>query len=306
MAHMPIYDMFFITGMSGAGKTLALKILNDKGYHEIDNLPLHFIDNLIAEDQKNLIAKRALGFGGKINAEDVKSFCYIIEKLRSRSDIRLCLVYLDAIDDVLINRYALTGLSHPFGGENTLENHLRMERAMHVPLLECAGLKLDTSLLHPRQLMSIIGDIVSHEVSAKPHILISSFGFKFGTPRGSEIIFDARLLKNPHWDINLRDLTGQHPDVAAYIEEDEKTAPFLAQITAYLKFAIIDMPQAGKNFYSIGIGCTGGKHRSVYLAEKIKDFFAMHQYDCHIFHKSLSYDDTESISDNDDLLRKQL
>lgn len=288
------YNLVFVTGMSGAGKTLALKILAEKGFREIDNLPIHMMYDLIDSDIKNNIDKRALGFGGNITPDTVKGFINILHTLRDRDDISLTLIFLDAKEDVLISRFAATGLTHPYGVGESLESNINIERNYLSDLIELADLHLDTSSINPKQLMTLLSNLLNQETE-KPNILITSFGFKYSAPKGADLIFDARLLNNPHWNPALKDMTGQSQDIAKYLEQDQKTHDFLRHIENYVRFAIFDHPQTGKSFYHIAIGCTGGKHRSVYCAEKLRRFFTDNHYYCHLFHKSLSYDDSDYI-----------
>ena len=292
--NQPHYDLVFVTGMSGAGKTLALKILSEKGFGEIDNLPLQMIEDLIDNDLANNIHKRTLGFGGDVSQEEVNQFLALLENIKKKDNISVKLIYLDAKDDVLISRFASTGLTHPYGFSDSLEHNISMERNLLSPLVEISDLHLDTSSLNPRQLMTLLSEMLDHK-SEKPNILITSFGFKYSAPKGADLLFDARLLNNPHWNPDLKELTGQSKEIAQFLEKDPKTKAFLEHLKNYIRFAIFENPQSGKNFYHIAIGCTGGKHRSVYCAEKLRSFFVDYHYHCHLFHKSLSYDDSDYI-----------
>ena len=282
--------LLFVTGMSGAGKTLALKILSEIGFDVIDNLPARMIETVLKDDEKHNIYMRAFGFGGRITDDELTAFSDIITRLKQDNIIKVILLFFDARDEVLIKRYAETGMSHPLSRKDTLDTSLKSERYGLSNMRANADLTIDTSDLHPRKLMDILLHTLSHSSEMKPTILISSFGYKYGTPHGTDLIFDARILKNPYWVEYLRDKTGQDTEVADYIFNDAKTKIFLEQIENYLTFSVIENPQDGKRLYHIAIGCTGGKHRSVYSAEKIKEFFIKNGFHAHVFHKNLSHD----------------
>lgn len=302
---MPSYHLFFITGMSGAGKTLALKILAEMEFHVTDNIPTQMVEQLIEHDKNNHIYKRAIGFGTQISQEKILNFISLLGCIEKNNAIDLKVIYLDASDSVLVGRFATTGLTHPLGINDTLEDNLITERHILMPVVNRADLIIDTSDLHPRKFMAVIKDNLYPDGNQKPNILISSFGFKHSLPKGADLVFDARLLNNPHWHSDIKSYNGKDTQIIDFLEKDLKTQQFLNHIQNYLQFAIFDYPQMGKQFYHIAIGCTGGKHRSVYCGEKLKEFFIQNNYHCHIFHRHLSYDDSVHHSPLSQLLPLQ-
>lgn len=273
--------------MSGAGKTLALKIFAQIGYEIIDNLPISMIQDVVNNDLKTGLPKRALGFGGRLTTDEINELIENFENCKKQENIHSRIVFLDCSNSALLTRFAHTGLTHPLGKTDSLENNLDKERNLLFPLQDKADILLDTTHLSPRQLMSILHENLCSHNDIKPYILISSFGFKHYAPMSADLIFDARLLTNPYWEPELRAYTGLDKPIEKFLEQDKLTEEWLTQLKNYIRFCVINKPEKGKYFYHIAIGCTGGKHRSVYTTERIKDFFLDNQFKCHTFHRNL-------------------
>jgi UPF0042 nucleotide-binding protein len=277
--------LIFVSGLSGAGKTTALSILNDMNYHSVDNLPIDMIDtylNHLPCDNKPI----ALGIGVRSIDFCVKTVLDKIDALKSHYEVRL--LFLQSNSKTIHKRYSLTGMTHPLCDDGNLEKAITAEYQIYTPLIEVASLVIDTDDIGPKDLRRKLMTAYEKSITTKrPLFVITSFGFKYGIPQDAETIFDARILKNPHWHKELAVLTGQDKAVQEFLESDNNTHIFLNQVTHYLMQAVIPFVTTDRSFYHIAIGCTGGKHRSVYSAEKIYQFLKDNNIYCRLEHKIL-------------------
>jgi len=268
--------LVIVTGLSGSGKSIALNTLEDLGYYCIDNLPvflLHaFVDALVSrhDPRFNLTA---VGIDARNLSSAPESLTPLLEPLRSHG-IQCEILYLEAQDDTLIKRYSETRRRHPLADdEHPLAEAIQLERKILDPFLSAADLKIDTTHTNLHQLRDIIRSRVGEHSSSEISLLFESFGFKHGVPRNADFVYDARCLPNPHWQQELRTLTGRDADVAYFLEQDSRVQQFKQAIIDFLEDWIPCFEADGRSYLTIAIGCTGGQHRSVYLVEQLSGHF---------------------------------
>lgn len=261
-----------VTGMSGAGRSTALKILEDVGYEAMDNLPLSLMPSLMVHRP----TRAPLAIGADIRTRDfaVGAFAEILDRLAAEGGTRPVVVFLDCEEDRLVRRYAETRRRHPLAADRPVVDGIRLER-QHVSLLrDRADLVIDTSDLTPVDLKRVL---LGHFALARtPGIALSvtSFSYRHGLPRDADIVVDARFLRNPHYVPTLKPLSGLDRAVGAYIAADEDFTAFFRHLCALVEPLLPRFEREGKSYLTIAIGCTGGRHRSVYLAERLAAWLA--------------------------------
>lgn len=284
--------MVIVTGMSGAGKSTALKVLEDTGYFCVDNLPiplfLKFVE-MSAQPDANL-DKVAIG----IDIRGGRSFARLAEELDvlKEKEIPHEILYLDAGDDVLVKRYKETRRSHPLAKDGRLDKGIAAERKELEFLKMRSTYIIDTSNLLTRELNQEIRKIfVEGKEYKNLYVTILSFGFKYGIPSDADLVFDVRFLPNPYYIEELKEKTGQDKAVQQYVMDNDKASVFLEKVTDLLEFLLPNYILEGKNQLVIAVGCTGGKHRSVTLAnaiyEKMKE---KEDYGFRIEHRDITKD----------------
>ncbi|PWW33746.1 MULTISPECIES: RNase adapter RapZ [Paenibacillus] len=260
--------LIIITGMSGAGKTIAVQSLEDLGFFCVDNLPPVLIPKFaeLIEQSNGKIGKVAL----VIDLRGREFFTALSESLNYIKDhftIHCEILFLDATDSVLVQRYKESRRRHPLAPEGMPLDGIRLERKMLEELKNSATQVLNTSTMKPAQLKERIISRFSHLESHMLSVNITSFGFKYGIPIDADLVFDVRFLPNPHYIEHLRPNTGQNNDVYEYVMKWPETQAFLTKLLDMLHFLIPQYRKEGKSQVIIGIGCTGGKHRSVAISE---------------------------------------
>lgn len=259
-----------VTGMSGAGKSTALKMLEDMGYFCVDNLPipllLRFVEMFREPDGE--VKKIALGIDVR-GGQDFSGLKEVLDEMDDR-EIRYEILFLDANDDVLIKRYKETRRHHPLSGSGRVDTGIAKEREKIMFLKMRASYILDTSRLLTRELKIELEKIfVEGKSFCSLYITVMSFGFKYGIPQDSDLVFDVRFLPNPYYIDELREKNGNDPEVQDYVMENDKARVFLDKLKDMVDFLIPNYILEGKNQLVISIGCTGGKHRSVTLANAL-------------------------------------
>lgn len=256
-----------VTGMSGAGKTLALKAFEDMGYEAVDNLPLSLLW-VVAHPRGG--RRRPLALGIDIRTRDFGIDSMMAEMdglMRTNTDVRL--LFLDCDDEVLSRRFTETRRRHPLAEDRPLADGIGHERQLISPLRGRADLVIDTSKLPPGELKRVLEGHFGLTQGRSLVVFVTSFSYKKGLPREADLVFDARFLNNPHYDPDLRPLTGRDPAVAGYVERDPGFQPFFQSLTGLLEPLLPRFAAEGKSYLTIAIGCTGGRHRSVMLAERL-------------------------------------
>jgi len=283
----PKRRVVLLTGMSGAGLSTALKALEDIGYEAVDNLRLALIPALLADTDGGEEAWNALAV-----VVDTRNATFapadllrMVRDLKALDDLETQLVFLDCADDTLQRRFTETRRRHPLANDCPVSEGIRQEREILAPVREAADLVLDTSLLSLHDLRRWIGGNLRLDDAQTLSLFVMSFSFRQGVPREADLVFDVRFLNNPYWDPSLRHLSGQDEAVANYIERDPDTAPFLERLSALLLPLLPRYLREGKSYLTIAIGCTGGRHRSVYAAEKLTTILAANGYVVGIAHR---------------------
>jgi UPF0042 nucleotide-binding protein len=256
-----------VTGMSGAGKTLALKDLEDLGYEAVDNLPLSLLGSLV----RGHGPRRPLAVGIDIRTRDfgVAEMLHGIDSLKAEKGLDVRLVFIDCDDEVLGRRFTETRRRHPLAVDRPLTDGILHERKLVSPLRGRADLLIDTSNLPPGELKRVLEGHFKLDSAHGPVIFVTSFAYRGGLPREADLVFDARFLDNPHYDAALRPLTGRDPRVQAYVARDKDFDSFFNAVTNLLAPLLPRFAAEGKSYLTIAIGCTGGRHRSVAIAEKL-------------------------------------
>ena len=261
-------QVLVVTGMSGAGRSTAAKVLEDLGYLVVDNLPPALIGEIVRFNDLADVPRRlalVIDARGGFSFEDLSAE---MDRLL-RGGVSTAVLFLDAQDEMLIRRYKENRRPHPMG-RPTLEESLFAERELLAELRAEADFVIDTTDLNVHQLRERIEEDFRAGQPERPmRVAVSSFGFKHGAPRDADLMFDVRFLPNPHWQEELRPLTGRDAPVRDFVLHDEDTEAFLTKTEDMLSFLIPRFRRAGKSYVSIGIGCTGGRHRSVAIAEEL-------------------------------------
>ncbi|MDO4313919.1 MAG: RNase adapter RapZ [Eubacteriales bacterium] len=282
-----------VTGMSGAGKSSVLKMLEDVGYFCIDNLPILLVPRLaeLLAVPNAEINKIALGMDirSSYGSADLGMALDELDEL----GIVYEMLYLDASDEVLVKRYKETRRSHPLSGNSRVDQGIRRERAALEPLRRRANYILDTSRLLIRELKREINSIfVENKEYKNLYVTVLSFGFKYGIPNDADLVFDVRFLPNPYYIEELRPKSGNDKEVQDYVMSNEKAGEFLGKLTDMVQFLIPNYITEGKTQLVIGVGCTGGKHRSVTLANALYEALvaAESDYGVKIEHRDIEKD----------------
>ncbi len=274
--HQPPPRVVLITGLSGSGKSIALNALEDVSYYCIDNLPASLFEALVRDITVQPAKTRgltAIGIDARSPGVELGQLPGLIKRLRDHG-VDCEVVFLDAEDGVLMQRFSETRRRHPLTEEGrTLEQAIRLEREMLEPLLDLTRLKIDTTRTTLHELREIIRARVAERDSGEMSIMLQSFGFKHGVPRNADFVFDARCLPNPHWHNELRPLTGKDKPVAEFLRADLQVSGMFSYVSDFLGHWVPCFEREGRSYLTIAIGCTGGQHRSVYLVEELKRFF---------------------------------
>jgi RNase adapter protein RapZ len=265
-----IEDFVVITGFSGAGKSQAMATFEDAGYFCVDNLPPEMIGSL-AElfGHEGSKVERAAVASDVRGGEYFDSLVKVLDDLDQRG-IGYRLLYLEAAEPVLINRFKETRRRHPLADGGSVEAAIRRERQLLAPLKERADVSIDTSDLSASRLRKVVADkMLPRGKMGKLAVTFLTFGFKHGSPRDADLTFDVRFLPNPHYESELRELTGLDQAVIDYVESSDGIAAFYERLTPLLDYLLPAYEKEGKSHLTIGIGCTGGRHRSVVIAERL-------------------------------------
>ena len=276
-----------VTGLSGAGKTVAIRCLEDLGFFCVDNLPAPLLPKFteLCTRSPQEIHRVALGVDVRERAFFPDLLDYL-EELR-REGYTVEILYLEARDEVLARRFSETRRPHPLAPEGPVLEGIREERRRMQDLRERADRILDTSELTVHELKQVLQELFYTDRRRTLLIHVISFGFKYGAPYDLDLLFDVRLLPNPQFIRELRPLTGRDAPVMAYLEQHPRCRSFLERLEDFLSFLIPQYQEEGKYYLNIGIGCTGGRHRSVYVAEVLGEFLRKQGYEVSVRHRDL-------------------
>ena len=274
-----------LTGMSGAGLSTALKVFEDLGYEAVDNLRLGLIPALVADDRSTEALAVAVDTRNANFA--VEELLGTMRELAEHPELEAQLVFLECSDETLQRRFTETRRRHPMAVDRPVTDGIRREREMLWKLRDVADDVIDTSLMTIHDLRRLIVGNYRLDAASELTLFVTSFSYRHGVPREADLVFDVRFLANPHWDVQLRGLTGLEPEVEAYIRRDPDCAAFLDHLTQLLLPLLPRYQQEGKSYLTIAIGCTGGRHRSVFVTEHLATILAGHGYIVGIGHRDL-------------------
>ncbi len=281
-------DIVVVTGLSGSGKSVAIRALEDRGFFCIDNLPVALIPQFI---------ELCLGYGEGIKrialgvdlraSQFLQSWPEVLSSLRSVGH-HVEVLFLDSSDDVLLRRFNETRRPHPLAGDGPIQEGIARERKAMEGMRALADKVLDTSQLNVHELKREVEEQFSQSASPRRmNVFLTSFGYKYGAPAGADIIFDVRFLPNPFFVHELRDRKGLDAEVEAFVLKREETRVFLERLTALLEFTLPRYVEEGKSSLTLALGCTGGKHRSVVLVEELKRKLDGGDFRLHVKHRDI-------------------
>lgn len=279
--------LIILSGRSGSGKTIALHMLEDLGFYCIDNLPVVMLTELPSTLADNH-DKVAVSIDARNMPTELEHFTEIFTKLNRQigySEI----IYLDADENTLLKRFSETRRKHPLSkGGTSLREAIRAEYDLLTPIANLADLTIDTTPLTIPALHQLIRDRVVHHQGSRLQVLLQSFGFKYGLPPDSDFVFDIRCLKNPYWEPSLRPLTGLDNEIKDYLDKQHDVQLMLKDITQFLQHWIPQFEADNRSYITVAIGCTGGKHRSVYLVESLSKKLTAMTENLQIRHRELA------------------
>ena len=261
-----------VSGLSGAGKSVGLRVFEDLGFYCIDNLPAHLLPHLLADANAQAdgpYERLAVGVDARAASADIEAFPETIAAVRARG-VSVTTLFLEADTDVILRRYSETRRAHPLSDTDTpLGEAIARERTVLEPIANVADVVLDTSHLNVHELREAIRHRLGPDRGARLRVLFRSFGFKYGVPDDVDYIFDVRCLPNPHWQPELKGFTGQDAPIAEFLEKSPLCTDMLNSIQSFLDRWLPEFEQQDRSYVTVGVGCTGGRHRSVYLAEQL-------------------------------------
>jgi len=282
--------LLIISGLSGSGKSSALHMLEDLDYYCVDNIPGTLLETLILELRQSgpKFDQLAVGLDTRPDPDDIERMSAAIGALRE--DEEACeFIFLTSSSEVLLKRYSETRRKHPFSAQGLgLRESIEFERELLAPLTDAADLLIDTSRLSIQQLRETIRERVAGRSEGQLALQFESFGFKHGVPGDADFVFDARALPNPYWEPHLRSLTGRDRPVEEFLESHEKVQQFIDDIIAFLERWIPEICKGNRSYLTVAVGCTGGQHRSVYIAERLAGHFRQHYQKALLRHTELS------------------
>lgn len=276
-------ELVIITGMSGSGKASALKAFEDMGYYCVDNLPVELIPRFADLARHSSEIERTALVVDVREEHGLEKLPAILRSLKR--SLRTHLIFMEASDEALLRRFSETRRPHPLG-DVPVKEALAQERKRLRPIRALADMVIDTSRLNVHELRAHMVQRFNQE-SADKTILVScvSFGYRHGVPQDADLVFDVRFLPNPHFVPELRAYTGRHPQVAKYIRSFPQTQEFIGRMSEMLIYLLPHYVREGKSYLTIGFGCTGGRHRSVMIAEELKKRIAKAGYNVKVVHR---------------------
>lgn len=275
-----------VTGLSGAGKTSALKVLEDLGYEAVDNLPVSLLGSLVRPGEATA---RPLAVGIDIRTRDfgIEPIHAALDALAAESGLDVKVLFLDCDDDVVRRRFTETRRRHPLAADRPLIDGIRHERTLVSPLKRRADVVFDTSALAPGEFKRVLAGHFGLEADKGLMVFVTSFAYRNGLPREADLVFDARFLSNPHYVPDLKPLTGRDQGVAAYVAADRDFPAFFNSMTDLLAPLLPRFSAEGKSYLTIAVGCTGGRHRSVFVAERLAAWLRQQGVGVELRHREL-------------------
>ena len=284
-----------VTGLSGAGRSTALHALEDLGYEVMDNVPLVLLWGLLDVDQRNthlthpltLPGLLAVGIDVRTRDLDITFLQSTLTALKEKTGFEVNVLFLDADDDVLLRRFTETRRRHPIAGDLPMRDAITAERRMTASLRDLSDLIIDTTHLAPTELRSMIRARFQTSRNQSLLLTILSFGFRYGLPRESDLVFDVRFLQNPHYVSELRALTGHDTRVASYVQSDPGFHMILDSLDQFLTTILPRYETEGRSYLTVSVGCTGGRHRSVAVANTLAKRLVEREYKLVLRHRDV-------------------
>lgn len=277
--------LVLVTGPSGAGRSTAINALEDSGYEAIDNLPLSLLPRLLQGPPHP--RPLALGLDVRNREFSTQALIETIEDLQKRTAFDFEVLYLDCSDNVLLRRFSETRRRHPLAGSEDPLRGIAREKQFLDPVRDRANVLIDSSDLSPHEMRAEITRLFSHTEGHRLAVSVHSFSYKRGLPRSADMVFDCRFLRNPHWEPDLRVLTGCEAEVADYVAKDARYADFIAQLKTLCASLLPAYLEEGKSHFTIAFGCTGGRHRSVAVTEEMAQALALAGWQVSCRHREL-------------------
>ncbi len=290
--------VLLVTGLSGSGRSTALRALEDLGYEAIDNLPLSLLYSALGLDATGASTSpapsraprkpMAIGLDSRTRGFDPIAFSRRVDVLRAIPDLKTEVLFFDSEDDVIARRYTENRRRHPLSPDRSLADAICEERALLTPVRNLADYVLDTSALSLNDTRRLISGNFTLDEDAGLALAVTSFSYGKGLPRESDLVFDVRFLSNPHYVDELRDHTGLDPQVCSYITADPAFPPFFGSVGELLLSLLPQYRREGKSYLTVAFGCTGGRHRSVFVAEKLGTLLRDEGYHVSVLHRDMS------------------
>lgn len=276
-----------ISGRAGSGKSVCLHVLEDYGFYCIDNLPTSLLPSLIEQIHPHQ-SRVAVSIDARNSPTDLDQFAHVISELKKTAN-HCEIIFFDAEESVLLKRFSETRRKHPLSSNKiSLKEALHREIELLEPIAHLADLRVDTSRLSVQQLRVLVRDRILPQTECPGlSLLFQSFGYKFGVPLDADFVFDTRCLANPYWEPNLRSHNGLDKEVANYLKKQPTTENLLNDIKKFLQTWLPKFENSNRNYLTVAIGCTGGQHRSVYVAEKLAECFRKHHKNVQTRHREL-------------------
>ncbi|WP_386697530.1 RNase adapter RapZ [Lonepinella sp. MS14436] len=281
-------ELIIVSGRSGAGKSVALRALEDIGYYCVDNLPIELLPQLAQILSKNQ-QLAAVSVDIRNLPDSAESLEQMINLLSEQHQVKI--IFLDANQDVLIRRYSDSRRPHPLSSvkDISLEVAINAERDYLEPLYQQANIIIDTTELSTHELAENLRNFLRGQNNKELKIVVESFGFKYGIPLDADYVFDVRFLPNPHWDPALRAMTGLDQPVIDFLKRHTEVHNFVYQTRHFIETWLPMLEKNNRSYLTIAVGCTGGKHRSVYIAEQIGNYFKKKDKNVSVVHNSLKH-----------------
>lgn len=287
MTPLPVQKVIIVTGLSGAGMTTTLKILEDIGYETVDGVPLSLLNQLISPKQRQP-TPIAIGVDIRTRGFGVDPLLTKLDLLKSQQELELSLLFLDCSNEIIERRYIETRHRHPLADDRPVCDGIRHERQILSPLLQRCDLVIDTTDMAIKDCKKILQGHYPLNSAKALNIFVTSFAYRHGIPREADLVFDVRFLRNPHYDKTLRPLNGQDEAVGKYIAQDTHFEDFFGNLTQLINPLLTRYSAEGKNYLTIAIGCTGGQHRSVFVAKQLTSWLQENGENAQLQHRELT------------------
>ena len=292
--HSDPQRVLLVTGVSGAGKSTALDVLEDLGWETIDNFPVRLLKRLLSRPDGEH-GKLAIGFDSRTRGFVPAKIIDLVKGLAEREELAISTLFLDCASGEIERRYNETRRRHPMAQGSPVQEGIRAERELLEPMRRWADMVIDTSDYTSNELQQHVRDLFAEDAGQPMTVTVSSFGFARGMPPLADLVFDMRFLDNPHWIEELREQTGLDAPVGAHIEKDEGFAPAFAQIRQLLETLLPRYQAQGKGYVHIAFGCTGGRHRSVFTAERMAQALRDAGFSPTVRHRNLGSRATDAV-----------